>query len=224
MVQEPVEHGGDRGRVAEEPSPVVDGAVRGDEGARPLVASHDQLEQILGGRGRQLPHSEVVEDEQRHAGQLGDVLLAVAVEGRVCELFEQHVDLAVGDTMALVDRGEADRLGDVALAGAGWAEEDSVFGSLDEAPRGEIEDEGTIGLRVELEVEAVEGLLRVAEASLLDAPGTGCIFNAPLRAVSSTSRERIKVEFTLNSQSYSSLSNRSSSPGLRSRSISFTVA
>ena len=35
--------------------------------------------------------------------------------------------LAVEDAVALLDRGEADRLGEVALAGAGRAEEERVL-------------------------------------------------------------------------------------------------
>lgn len=64
------------------------------------------------------------------------------------------------------------------LARAGRAEEDGVFGSPEEAPRGELEDQGAIGLRVELEVEAIERLVGIAEASLLDAPGEQPVLSA----------------------------------------------
>ena len=78
MVEQAIEHRGDRGGVAEQPSPVVDGPVRGEQRARPLVAAHDQLEQIFGRAGRKLAHAEVVENEQRHARQFGEVVLARA--------------------------------------------------------------------------------------------------------------------------------------------------
>jgi hypothetical protein len=46
---------------------------------------------------------------------VGKVRFASAIELRVGEFFEQNVRLAVADPMPLLDRGEADRLGEVAL-------------------------------------------------------------------------------------------------------------
>jgi hypothetical protein len=66
-----------------------------------------------------------------------------------------------------MDHGEADGLGEVTLAAAGRAEEESVLGTSEEAAGGELEDECAIDLGVEGEVEAVERLARVAEVSLL---------------------------------------------------------
>jgi hypothetical protein len=53
-MEEPVQHGGHGGGVAEELAPVVDGTVRGDQRRRPLVAPHHDLQEILGGRVGQL--------------------------------------------------------------------------------------------------------------------------------------------------------------------------
>ena len=89
MVEEAIEHRGDGRGVAEQPAPVVHGAVGRDEGAGALVAAHDELEEILGRGSRKLAHSEVVQDEQRYARHLGDVALALAVERGVGEFFEQ---------------------------------------------------------------------------------------------------------------------------------------
>ena len=75
-------------------------------------------------------------------GDLRDVLLAGAGELRIGELLEEDVGLPVEDAMALLDHGEADRLGQVALAGAGSAEEQPVLVLGDEAAGGELEDEG----------------------------------------------------------------------------------
>ena len=123
-----------------------------------------ELEQILGGGGRQLAHAEVVDDEQRHGGEVGHDLLAAVLEGGVGELVEQHVGLAVADAVALLDRGEAEGLGEVALAGAGRAEEEHVLAALDEARGGELVDELAVDLLVEVEVEAVERLARDRES------------------------------------------------------------
>ena len=56
-------------------------------------------------------------------GQLREIRLAGAVERGVGDLLEQRVGLAIDDAIALLDRGAADRLGEMALAGAGWARE-----------------------------------------------------------------------------------------------------
>jgi hypothetical protein len=68
---------------------------------------------------RQLAHAEVVDDEQLHRGQIGQVVLAGAVEGRVRDLLDEGVRLAVDDAVARQDGGAADGLGAMALAGAG---------------------------------------------------------------------------------------------------------
>jgi hypothetical protein len=67
-------------------APVLDGAVRGEERAGAFVPAHHHLEKVLGGSGRKLPHASVVDDEQRDAGQLGDGLLAGAVEGLITSM------------------------------------------------------------------------------------------------------------------------------------------
>ena len=64
----------------------------------------------------------------------------------------------------------ADGLSQVALAGAGRAEEDGVLALSDEAAGGEFVDEAAVHLLVEVEVEGIEGLAAVAEGGLLDAP------------------------------------------------------
>jgi hypothetical protein len=62
-MQEAIEHGGDGGVVAEQLSPVLDGAVGGEDGAGAFVATHHQLEKVLCGARGQLAHAEVVDDE-----------------------------------------------------------------------------------------------------------------------------------------------------------------
>ena len=54
------------------------------------------------------------------------------------------VRLGVADAIALLDGGVADRLREVALAGAGRPEEERVLALGDEAPGGELEDEGAV--------------------------------------------------------------------------------
>ena len=155
MVEESIEHGGDGRGVAQQLAPVLDGAVGSEDRARPLVAAHDDFEEVFGGMGRELPHAEIVDDEQWHRGQLAHVLLAPFVEGGVHQLFDQYVSFAVEHTMALLDRSEPDRLDEMALAGSGRPEEQDVLALADEASRGELEDELARDLRVEAEVEVM---------------------------------------------------------------------
>ena len=73
VVEQAVEQRRDRGSVPEELSPVVDRSVRGEDRGGALVAAHDELEQVLGGSVRDLSHAEIVDDEQRHGGELFEV-------------------------------------------------------------------------------------------------------------------------------------------------------
>ena len=100
-MEQAIEERGHRGRVAEELPPVINRTVRREQGGRPLVAAHDDLKQVFGGGVRELPHAEVINDEQGNAGELGKELLAGAVEGRVGQLLEEEVRLAVKDAVSL---------------------------------------------------------------------------------------------------------------------------
>ena len=64
-MEQAIEQRGDGRRVAEELAPILDGPVRGDERRGTLVATHDDLEEILARGGRELTHAEVVDDEER---------------------------------------------------------------------------------------------------------------------------------------------------------------
>ena len=98
------------------------------------------------------------------------VLLARAVERGVGEFIEQDVRLAVEHAIALLNGSVADGLRQVTLAGAGRAEKQRVFMLVDEAAGGQVEDEAAIHLLVEVEVEVVERLVRIAEARLFLPP------------------------------------------------------
>ena len=170
MVQQPVQHGGDGGAVAEQLSPVFHWSIRRNQCARSLVAPHDDFQQFLGCGQWKLAHSEVVDDEKRYGGEQFHMLLAVAVQGGVGQFFQQDVRLAVEHAVALLDDRVADGLGDVALAASGRAEEQRVFASADPGGSSQVEDQTAIHLWIELEVEVVELLVCVAELRLLVAP------------------------------------------------------
>jgi hypothetical protein len=103
-------------------------------------------------------HAEIVDEQERDGAELREVLLARAGELSVRELVEEPVGFTVEDTMALLDHGEADGLGQVALARPGLPKKQSVFMVRDEAPGGQLEDEPAVHLGVEVEVEGVESL------------------------------------------------------------------
>jgi len=109
--------------------------------------------------------------EQGDGGDLREVRLPGAGELGVGALIEEGVGFAVEDTVAMLDHGEADRLGEVALPRARRAEEQPVLVLGDEAAGGEFEDQAAVHLLVEVEIEGVQGLALVAEAGLLDAAG-----------------------------------------------------
>ena len=118
---------------------------------------------------RELPHGEIVDQEERDGGELRQVWLPRARQLGIREFLEQHVGFAVEHAMALLDHGEADRLCQVALARAGRPVKQAVFVLGHEAAGGELEDEAAGYLLVEVKVEGVEGLPTVAEAGLRDA-------------------------------------------------------
>ncbi len=70
VVRPPIEQRCDGRGVNEQLAPVVDGPVQREERRGAFVALHDRLQQVLGGRVRQLAHAGVVDDQQGHPRQL----------------------------------------------------------------------------------------------------------------------------------------------------------
>ena len=178
MVQESVQQGCDRRSVPQELPPVLDWAVGRQHGARPLVAPHDQFEQIFSGGVRQLAHSQVVDDKQRDLGHGGHVLLSCFRERRVGEFLDEDVGFAVSDRPSLEDCGVPDCLREVAFARSWWAKKEHVFSSANEAGSRQVEDHLPVKGLVEVEVKAIQRLCGVTEARLLDAPTYQTILSA----------------------------------------------
>ena len=63
VLEQAIEHGGDRRRIAEELAPVLHRAIRSHQRACPFVPPHDDLEEVLGGGGGELAHAEIVHEE-----------------------------------------------------------------------------------------------------------------------------------------------------------------
>lgn len=64
VVKTTVEHGTDGSGVAQQFSPVLDGAIRGQDCAGPFVAPHDDFQQFLGCSQWQFAHAQIVDDQQ----------------------------------------------------------------------------------------------------------------------------------------------------------------
>ena len=90
-MEEAIEEGRHGRGVAEQLPPVVHGTIRREQRGRPFVAAHDELEEVLGGGVGEPAHAEVIDDEERHGGQLGEVCLAGVGEGGLGEFLEQDV-------------------------------------------------------------------------------------------------------------------------------------
>ena len=95
------------------------------------------------------------------------MLLASSIDRGFGEIIKQVVGFAVEHTIALLDGGLADGLCQMTFSGAGRTEKQSIFVTGDEGAGGQVEDQTAIHLGVEVEVEVVQGFLRVAKLSLL---------------------------------------------------------
>ena len=84
--------------------------------------------------------------------------------------------LPVENAVALgLDHSVADRLSQMALAGARGPEEERVFVAVDELTGCQLEDELSIHLSVEVKVKGIEPLVPVAEFGLLHPSGDEAI-------------------------------------------------
>ena len=111
MMEQAVQYRGDRGRVPEQLAPILDRPIGRQERRGPLVPPHDDFQEVLGRRMWQLPHPEIVDNEQRDRGELGEVAPTGAVERGGGQFLEERVRFAIDDSMALLDRGPPEGLG-----------------------------------------------------------------------------------------------------------------
>jgi len=122
---------------------------------------------------RQFAHAQIVDDQQRHGGEVREDRLAGTVERGVRQFFQQRVRFTIRDTVALLDRSASDRLGEMAFPGARRAEEEGVLALADKAGRRELVQQRPVHLLVKVEIKAVERAIGIAEARLFVAPIKG---------------------------------------------------
>ena len=169
MVQEPIKHGADGGDIAEQLAPVLDGTIGCEQRAETLVAAHDDLQQILGGRMWEFAHAEVIDDKQRNGRHRFHELFASAVCNCLGQFIEHDVGFTIEHAVALQDDSLSDGLRQVTFPRPSRTEKQSVLSFVDEGAGGEVEDQTPIHLGIEGEVEVVERAVGIAEAGLFAA-------------------------------------------------------
>ena len=140
MVQQPVEQcGGDDG-IAEDVAPFGEAPVGGEDHGALFVSGVDELEEQVGAarRDRQVP--DLVDDEQRCPGEEADLLPEHAFTLGFGELSNQIGERDELDRFAGAHRLDRKCRGNVALAGAGRAQQMDNFGAFDEVQAGERQD------------------------------------------------------------------------------------
>ena len=173
---------------AQQSGPVVEGPVGGEDGGGLLVAGHEDVGQFVAGVGGELSEEEIVEQEQVGAAYLGSELAEVAELTGLGDVLDELVGLAIEDLEAALDGGGSEGFGNVALAGAGRADDEDVLLGVDELQGGEFEyvapgQAGVVGPVEALEVlvlgqtgEGVTPLEQTGVAAIelvLDEPGEG---------------------------------------------------
>lgn len=128
-VDEPVKEGlGDDG-VGEEWIPVAGRPVAGNDQRASLPLGDEFVEVVGLGRG-QLPHGEVVEDEDVGTDEFADPFLPGAVRVAAGQVGEDAAGLGEADVGALPDGEVAEGLGNVGLPDADRAEEDDRLAGM----------------------------------------------------------------------------------------------
>ena len=122
-MNEPVDSSQCHGGVGEDPVPCAERLVRGNKHGSSLISGTDELEQdaglglILGDIG------EIVKDEQVELVELLDCAFEDEIAPCLLELLDEIRGSGKEDTVSVLDQGEANCGGEMALAAAWWAED-----------------------------------------------------------------------------------------------------
>ena len=125
-MNEPVDSSQCHGGVGEDPVPCAERLVRGNKHGSSLISGTDELEQdaglglILGDIG------EIVKDEQVELVELLDCAFEDEIAPCLLELLDEIRGSGKEDTVSVLDQGEANCGGEMALAAAWWAEEEQI--------------------------------------------------------------------------------------------------
>lgn len=177
--REPIEDRGGERRVAEVPAPIAERDVARDRGRDATVSSVDEVvERVRCGRLvvalLDLTKADIIDDEELRAGPAFEAPWIRAVGDRGMEIVEEVDTASVTHADALLAGAKGEGFEDVALAGAGLAGDHDVPPPANEVEAGELDDGRSVELRLEVEVERLEGL-SLLEPAAVDAIGDALI-------------------------------------------------
>ena len=155
-MHEAVEERSHDDHVAEQPPPVLERAVGGDDRGGALVAAHEHVGELVAGVRGELAQEEVVDDQQLGGLELGAQLAQFTELARLADVLDELVGFAVVDSAAVCHGERGERFRNVALSGAGRTDEKRVFVRIDELECCELEHVAPGQPRVVAPVEALQ--------------------------------------------------------------------
>src|SRR5512134_3939851 len=120
VMDEAVDHGQGHGWIGEDLAPLTERLVCGDEDGAAFVAGTDELEQHAGLGLILADVGEVVEDQEVEAVETVNGGLEGEFAAGDLELLDEVGGPGEQDPPSVLDQGEADGCGEVALSVAGW--------------------------------------------------------------------------------------------------------
>ena len=147
MVQQPVEQADGGGVLGQEPAPGFEGPVAGDAQGAAFVGGRDDAEQQLGAGVVQRGEPDLVDQDQVVAEQGVDDPPDAVVGQAAVEGLGQVGGGEVADLVPGLDGGDAERDQQVALAGAGRADQAQVLPGGDPFQRGQVVEGRPAGSR-----------------------------------------------------------------------------
>jgi len=139
-------------------SPFFNGAVGGHESRAVLVAAHDDFQETLGGLGREVFHSKIVDAQEVWHEEA--IQGAFGLSGRLVglQIAHQIEHRAIQREKAGLDRRVTDCLSQTTFADAGWPEQEDIPVLADKVGSGQLVDLGAFDRGIEVPVEVIQGL------------------------------------------------------------------
>ena len=158
MVKEPIEQRRGHHRVAKDVTPFGEAAIGGEDHGAALIAGVDELEEQIAAAGDDGQVSDFVDDQQRGPAQEANPLAQLPLPFGLGESADDVGKACKIDAATGLHSFHAQRRGEMALAGSGWAEEVDHLMAVDKVELGQRENAIAIKRRLEREVESCERL------------------------------------------------------------------
>ncbi len=140
VVKQSVEKGRRRDGIAEDVAPLGEASVWGEDHRALFVPGVDELEEEIAAGGRDREVADLVDDEQREAAVVADLLAKSAIAFGLGERGDDVGERIEVDAAAGFDRLGAEDETEMGPAGSGRVYEMEGFGAIDELQSGERED------------------------------------------------------------------------------------